>query len=63
MTMWFYYEIILIIIFNDILLNLPIIFIYHLFLPDYISNILNLIYLSLGIDFILLYCWNIPTYY
>ena len=41
----------LIIISNIILLNLLIIFIYYLFLSDYISNILYLIYLLLKIGF------------
>ena len=42
------------IIFNDILLSLSIILIYHLFLLNHIFNVLNLIYLLLEIGFF--YC-------
>ena len=45
----------LIIISNDILLNLLISLTYHLFLLNYISNILNFIYLLLEIGFFLLH--------
>ena len=50
-----YYMIILVITFNNIQLSLSIIFIYHIFLSDYIPNILNLIYLILEISFLLLH--------
>ena len=43
--------IVLVIISNNILLNLLITLIYHLFLLDYISIILNFIYLLLEISF------------
>lgn len=49
--------IVLVIIFIYILLSLPIAFIYHLFLLDYIKNIANLIHLLLQISFF--YCITI----
>ena len=48
------YMILLVIISNNILLSLLITLTYYLFLPDYIPNILNLIYLLLRIS--LFYC-------
>ena len=53
----------LIIAFNNISLSQLIAFIYHLFLPDYISNILNLIYIFLVVRFLLLHFWNMPKCY
>ena len=41
MTTWPYHLILFVIISNDILLSLPIVFTYYLFLLDYISDILN----------------------
>ena len=58
-----YYVIILVIIFSNILLNLLITFIYYLFLPDFIFNILNLIYLLLGINLLILHYKNISACY
>ena len=48
---------------NNILLSLPIAFTYHLFLPDYIFNIPNLIHQLLEISFFSLHCWNILAPY
>lgn len=53
----------LIIAFNIISLSQLIAFIYQLFLPNYILNILNLIYLFLEIVFFLLHFWNTPECY
>ena len=55
--------ILLVITSNNILLSLLIVLNYHLFLPDYISNILKLIYLLLEISFFLLYYWNASACY
>ena len=62
-ALWFYHKITFVITFHNILLSLLIVLTYFLFLPDYIPNILNLIYLLLGIGFFLLHCWKTLNYY
>ena len=56
--MWARYVILLVITFNNISLSLLIAFIYHIFLPDYIPNMLNLTHQLFGIGFFLLHYWN-----
>ena len=63
MATWSHHVIALVITSNDILLSLPITLIYYLFLPDYIPNIPNLIYLLLETGFPSLHCWNAPARY
>ena len=62
MAIWPYYVIASVILFNDIVLNLAIVLIYHLFPRNYISNILNFIHLLLRIGFSSLHCWNATRY-